>query len=569
MPRKQDILSKRIDQALGRDKADLVLKGGQYLNVVTGEVVRSDIAICGDRIVGVMDDYNGVQEVDTQGMIAVPGFIDTHVHVESSCVTPWQFDRAVLPQGTTTAICDPHEITNVLGTEGLKYFLDASENLAIDLKVQLSSCVPASHLETSGALLKAADLLAFKDHPANIGLAEFMNFPGLFAKDPDVLDKLAAFYGHHIDGHAPMMAGKELNAYLSCGIHNCHESTSLPEAREKLQKGMQVLIRDGSLCKDTATLAPLISEFNSPFLAFCTDDRNPLDIAHEGHLDHVIRTAIQAGAPVAACYRAASWSAAQGFGLKDRGLIAPGKLADLVLVEDLEAVAVNGVIRKGQVFDDSLFAQHQPRTGIGRQSIKLSPVTSDVFRVPAQGPSGPVIGLVADGVITEHLTIPLPFENGERQAKPEIDVLKIAVLNRHGGNDNVGRGFVKGFGFTDGAIASSVGHDSHNVIVVGASDENMAVAVNRLIVIEGGFVVVKNGGVIGEFALPIAGLMSELSAEEVAKGLAKLRLAAKDLGCPLPEPFLHLAFLPLCVIPHLKITDHGLVDVDRFELIAA
>jgi len=569
MQRIQDILARRIDQAIGRDKADLVLKGGRYLNVITGDIMRSDIAICGDQIVGVMDDYSGHKEVDARGLIAVPGFIDTHVHVESSCVTPWQFDRAVLPQGTTTAICDPHEMTNVLGVEGLKYFLDASANLAIDLKVQLSSCVPASHLETSGARLNADDLFALKGHPANIGLAEFMNFPGLFNKDPDVLDKLAAFYGHHIDGHAPMVSGKELNAYLSCGIHNCHESTGLAEAREKLEKGMQVLIRDGSLCKDTKTLAPLISEFNSPFLAFCTDDRNPLDIAHEGHLDHVIRTAIATGAPLAACYRAASWSAAQGFGLRDRGLIAPGKLADIVLVEDLEAVAVDTVIRKGQIFDEQLFAPHTPVAGVGRRSIKLSPVTPDIFRVPANGPSGPVIGLVADGVITEHLTIALPYENDERKPDPEIDVLKIAVLNRHGGNDNVGRGFVKGFGFKSGAIASSVGHDSHNVIVVGAGDEDMAVAVNHLIDIEGGFVVVLDGKVIGSFALPIAGLMSDLTNEEVAHALGKLRQAAKDLGCPLPEPFLHLAFLPLCVIPHLKITDHGLVDVDRFELIAA
>ncbi len=569
MTRKQDILAQRIDQALGRSRADLVLKGGRYLNVVTGEMVNSDIAICGDAIVGVLDEYQGEREIDARGLVAVPGFIDTHVHVESACVTPWEFDRAVLPRGTTTAICDPHEITNVLGVDGLKYFQHASRQLAIDLRVQLSSCVPASHLETSGAQLTAADLEPLRSHPSNIGLAEFMNFPGLFAKSPDVLDKLAAFYGDHIDGHAPMVSGKELNAYLSCGIRNCHESTSLPEAREKLEKGMQVLIRDGSLCKDVATLAPLIDDMNSPFLAFCTDDRNPLDIQLQGHMDHVIRTAINAGAPTAACFRAASWSAAQGFGLRDRGLIAPGYRADIVLLGDVEDVAVAQVLSGGVPLDETLFDNHRPDANIGRNSIKLSPIAPELLRVPAAGPGGPVIGLVHNGVITEHLTMSLPYEGGLRHADPEQDVLKIAVLNRHGGNDNVGRGFVKGFGFTTGAIASSVGHDSHNVIVVGASDADMTVAVNRLIEIEGGFVVVRDGSVLGEFALPVAGLMSDRSADDVAQGLKRLRTAAQMLGCPLPEPFLHLAFLPLCVIPHLKITDKGLVDVDRFELIAA
>ncbi len=569
MARMQAELGRRIDQALARERADLVLKGGRYLNVVTGDIVASDIAICGDRIVGVMDDYSGAREIDATGLIAVPGFIDSHVHVESSCVTPWQFDRAVLGNGTTTAICDPHEIANVMGKAGLEYFLDASQELAIDLRVQLSSCVPATDLETSGARLDADDLASLRDHPAVIGLAELMNFPGLFAKDPAVLDKLARFADGHIDGHAPLLKGRELNAYLACGIKNCHESTSLPEAREKLEKGMQVLIRDGSLCKDTTTLAPLINDFNSPFLAFCTDDRNPLDIAQEGHMDHVIRTALAAGAPLAATYRAASWSAAQGFGLRDRGVIAPGMLADIVLLGDLEACGVNQVIRAGQPHDESLYAGHRPARGVGRRSIKLDPVSPEIFRVPSQNPSGPVIGLVADGVITDHLTLALPFSNGERHPDPAADVLKVVVLNRHGGNNNVGRGFIKGFGFRSGAIASSVGHDSHNVIVVGSNDSDMAVAVNRLIELEGGFVVVRGAAVLGEFALPVAGLMSELTAGEVAKGLSGLRQAARGLGCPLPEPFLHLAFLPLCVIPHLKITDKGLVDVDRFELIAA
>ena len=396
-----------------------------------------------------------------------------------------------------------------------------------------------------------------------------MNYPGVLNKEPAVLEKLSTIFGAHIDGHVPMVSGRDLNAYCACGIKNCHESTSLKEAAEKLSKGMQVLIRDGSLCKDVVTLSPLINDLTSPFLALCTDDRNPLDIAEEGHLDHLIRSAIGAGAPMGAVYRAASWSAAQGFGLRDRGLIAPGYRADMVLLDDLADCAVASVIRDGRPVDDESFGGHRPDLSVGRRSIKLDRVEPSIFEVPGIGPSGPVIGLVPDGVITTHLTMDLPFANGLRHPDPENDVLKVVVLNRHGGNRNIGRGLIKGFGFRDAAIASSVGHDAHNVIVVGDNDRDMAVAVNRLIEIEGGFAVVRGGRVIADLPLPIAGLMSDKSAADVVIALQRLRLAAKDIGCPLPEPFLHMAFLPLCVIPHLKITDRGLVDVDKFELIAA
>ncbi len=569
MDDKTAILARRIDQAMGREPADLVIKGARYLNVIDGAMVAGDIAVTGDTIVGVQADYHGVREMDGRGKVVVPGFIDTHVHVESTCISPWEFDRVVLERGTTTAICDPHEISNVLGTKGLDYFLAAAANLAMDLRVQLSSCVPASHLETSGAVITAADLAPYKDHPRGIGLAEFMNYPGVLNKEPAVLEKLSTFFGGHIDGHVPMVSGRDLNAYCACGIKNCHESTSLKEAAEKLSKGMQVLIRDGSLCKDVVTLSPLINDLTSPFLALCTDDRNPLDIAEEGHLDHLIRSAIGAGAPMGAVYRTASWSAAQGFGLRDRGLIAPGYRADMVLLDDLADCAVASVIRDGRPVDDESFGGHRPDLSVGRRSIKLDRVEPSIFEVPGIGPSGPVIGLVPDGVITTHLTMDLPFANGLRHPDPENDVLKVVVLNRHGGYRNIGRGFIKGFGFRDAAIASSVGHDAHNVIVVGDNDRDMAVAVNRLIEIEGGFAVVRGGRVIADLPLPIAGLMSDKSASDVVIALQRLRLAAKDIGCPLPEPFLHMAFLPLCVIPHLKITDHGLVDVDKFELIAA
>ncbi|GAA4255775.1 adenine deaminase [Azospirillum formosense] len=565
----RDELKTRIGQALGETKADLVIKNTRFLNVVTGETAAGDIALCGDRIVGTYESYDGVEEIDGSGLTVVPGFIDTHVHCESTCVTPMEFDRCVLPRGTTTAICDPHEICNVLGEKGLRYFLDCAEGTVLDLRVQLSSCVPATELETSGARLEAADLLRHKDHPKVLGLAEFMNFPGVFHKVDGVLDKLAAFDGRHIDGHAPLLSGRELNAYLSCGIRNCHETTSAPEAMEKLRKGMQVLIRDGSVSKDVHALAPVIQPETSPFLGFCTDDRNPLDIAEEGHMDHLIRSAIRLGAPLAHVYRAATWSAARGFGLFDRGLIAPGQRADLVLLDDLEECAVNRVIRNGRVVTPEIFAGRPAVSPVGLRSVKLQPVTAEDFAVPARGSVQSVIGVLPGKIITAHLRLEVPAKDGRLVADPDRDILKICVFARHGTNQNVGRGFTSGFHIREGALASSVGHDSHNICVVGASDEDMAIAVNRLIELQGGFVAVRNGKVVGELALPLAGLMSLEPFETVERHLRSLRASVKEMGCPLAEPFLQLAFLPLPVIPHLKITDRGLVDVDKFALVEA
>ncbi len=457
----------------------------------------------------------------------------------------------------------------MLGEQGLRYFLDSAKGTVLDLFVQLSSCVPATELETSGARLEATDLIRHKDHPRVIGLAEFMNFPGVFHKVDGVLDKLAAFDGRHIDGHAPLVSGRELNAYLSCGIRNCHETTSAEEAMEKLRKGMQVLIRDGSVSKDVHALAPVITPETSPFLGFCTDDRNPLDIAEEGHMDHLIRSAIRLGAPVAHVYRAATWSAARGFRLYDRGLVAPGHRADLVLLDDLEDCAVNRVIRGGRVVTEESFAGRPVVNPVGLDLVRLDPVEVEDFAVPAGGSVQSVIGLEPGRILTEHRRIEVSTVGGRMVADPARDLLKICVFARHGTNRNIGRGFVQGFGLTDGALASSVGHDSHNICVVGASDSDMAVAVNRLIALQGGFVAVRDGRVVGELPLPLAGLMSLKPFETVEGQLRRLRAAVRAMGCPLAEPFLQLAFLPLPVIPHLKITDRGMVDVDRFELIAA
>jgi adenine deaminase len=560
-------LKNAIAQGKGAAPADLVLKGGRLFDLVTGNLVETDIAISGSRIVGTHETYTGRQEVDVSGAIIVPGFIDTHLHIESSLVTPLEFDRCVLPHGVTTAICDPHEIANVLGAEGIRYFLDSALATIMDVRVQLSSCVPATHLETSGAKLTAADLKPFMDHPKVLGLAEFMNFPGVLHHDEECLAKLELFQGRHIDGHAPLLRGLDLNGYLSAGIRTDHEITTADEALEKLSKGMHVLIREGSVSKDLHALIPIITERNSPFIALCTDDRNPLDIAEEGHLDFMIRTAIAGGAPPLAAYRAASISAARAFGLRDRGLVAPGWRADLVLLGSLEACDVRQVISAGRIVTGDLYATRASVQPVGRNSVRAPAVSAKDFRAKARQGKYPVIGVIPGKIITSHLAMTLPEKDGAPVVDLAQDAIKVAVVERHGRNGNIAVGFVNGFGLKKGAIASTVGHDCHNICVVGASEEDMAVAVNRLREIEGGFVVAGDGRVMAELSLPIAGLMSDRSFEEVRDALIPLRAAAKSLGTVLPEPFLQVAFLPLPVIPHLKISDRGLVDVDRFELI--
>jgi adenine deaminase len=560
-------LSRAIAQGRGLAEADIVLKGGRIFDLISGELVKSDVAICGDRIVGVQGDYRGAREFDISGKIVVPGFIDTHLHVESSLITPFEFDRCVLRHGVTTAICDPHEIANVLGATGIQYFLDASLATALDLRVQLSSCVPATHLETSGARLEVGDLLPFASHAKVLGLAEFMNFPGVLARDPACLAKLAAFQDRRIDGHSPLLRGLDLNGYLAAGVRTDHETTNMPEALEKLSKGMFILVREGSVSKDLHALAPLITERHSPYIAFCTDDRNPLDIAEEGHLDFLIRTAISLGAPPLAAYRAASISAARIFGLMDRGLVAPGWRADLVVIDDLESCAVAQVFTGGRLVEEALFSSRGTVASVGRGSVKAARVSAADFVAPGAGPSTQAIGVVPGKIITQRVAVTLPYANGERKIDLDQDAVKVAVVGRHGVNRNIATAFVKGFGMKRGAIASSVGHDSHNICVVGADEADMAVAVNRLIEIEGGFAVAEGGKVLAELALPIAGLMSLLSFEEVHKALIPLRAAAKSLGVVLAEPFLQVAFLPLPVIPHLKITDMGLVDVDKFDFV--
>jgi adenine deaminase len=553
-----------IAQGAGREPADLVIKNIRLYDLVTGALTPTDIAVCGDRIVGTYAAYDGARVIDGQGRIAVPGFIDTHFHVESSLLTPLEYDRCVLPHGVTTAIWDPHEIANVLGAEGIRYALDCASATVMDLRVMLSSCVPATDLETSGARLDAADLLPFRAHPQALGLAEFMNFPGVVHAALDVVEKLAAFADGHIDGHAPLLSGQALNAYCAALIRTDHETTGPDEAMEKLRKGMAILIREGSVSKDLHALAPLISAETSPFLAFCTDDRNPLDVAEEGHLDFIIREAIRLGAPPLHVYRTATISAARIFGLVDRGMIAPGRRADIVLLDGaLEDCRVSQVITAGRPVTPELFAARPRVSPVGLASVTARRVSAQDFRATRHGPDTPVIGVIPGKIITEHLRRALP-EPGIDLAQ---DIIKLAVIERHGKNGGISVAAVSGFGLKRGAIASSIGHDSHNITVVGADDADMALAANRLGETQGGFVVTEGGLVLAELALPVAGLMSLMDFEGVRNALIPLRAAAKSLSCTLAEPFLQVAFLPLPVIPHLKITDRGLVDVDRFELI--
>lgn len=560
-------LKREISCGKGDEVADIVLRGGKTFDLITGELLEGDVAIAGKTIVGTCDHYNGNKIIDVSGLTLVPGFIDTHLHIESSMLTPFEFDRCVTPRGVTTAICDPHEIANVMGLDGIKYFQHASEFTLMDIKVQLSSCVPSTDMETSGANITAAELKSVMNHSSGIGLAEFMNYPGVINGDPEVINKLNLFHGKHIDGHAPLLSGTELNAYITAGISTEHEATTASEALEKLKKGMRILIREGSVSKDLDALAEILTERTSPYICLCTDDRNPLDIAEHGHIDYMIRKLISKGISPLAVYRAASISGAEAFGLKDRGLISPGKRADIVALSDLAECNIKLVICGGKPIDKESFSSRKILPPFARNSVNPPTIHTTSFCTSETTEETNVIGIIEGKILTDHLKENISIVNGDKLPDISRDLLRVTVIERHGKNGNVSNGFVKGFGLKSGAIASTVCHDHHNIISVGANYADMELAIKHLSKIEGGFVIASEGKILAELALPIAGLMSLQSFELVQSQLSELRRIAKNLGVTLEEPFLQLAFLALPVIPNLKITDKGLVDVNKFKLI--
>ncbi len=575
------ILAEMIKVARGELPADLVIRGARFLDVFSGRFVSGDVAIHRGVIAGVSERYDAKATVDATGAYVVPGFIDAHVHIESSLMTPVRFQEAVLPCGTTSVIWDPHEIANVHGAAGIDWALKSSDGLDLDVFVMVPSCVPSTTpelgLETSGAALRAGDVARFRDHPRVLGLAEMMNFPGLLGGDPDVLQKLADYAGLKRDGHCPGLLGKDLNAYGVAGIHSCHESTELPEAREKLMKGVHVLVREGSCAKDADTLLPIVDAYSSAVVSFCSDDRNPADIEAEGHISCIVNKALRGGLRPEDVFRAASFAPARLYGLEDRGAVAPGYVADVVIVKPISGdmrrgVEIAGVYKRGRKVDRQALAaaarQSSARPGTGK-NLKLAVPTASTFAVKAAGATvkARVIGVIPRKILTDDLTATLTVGAGNVGMDLRNDILKLAVLERHHGSGGKSVAFVRGFGLKRGAIATSINHDSHNVIVVGASEQAMADAVKRLIEIDGGIVVVDGQGGVAELQLSIGGLMTDASPADVTQSLHRLKGMTADLGCPLEEPFLQLSFLALPVIPSLKITDKGLVDVTRFALV--
>ncbi len=557
-----------IAVARGEEPAELRLKNAQVVNVLSAEIHPADVAIYQGRVVG-FGPYEARQTIDLKGRYLCPGFIDGHVHLESSMVQPSEFARAVVPHGTTAVVTDPHEIANVLGLDGVRYILEASKGLPLTVYVMLPSCVPATSMETAGAALSAADLATLLDHPRVLGLAEMMNFPGVLFRVPEVLAKIGMAGRRPVDGHAPGLSGKDLNAYVAAGVRSDHECTTLAEAREKLRLGMHIFIREGTTARNLRDLLPLVTPANARRCSFVTDDRHPEDLLSEGHVDDLVRKAIARGLDPVTAVQMASINTAEYFGLRDMGAIAPGYRADLLVVDDLERLDIAQVFVAGQLVAQEgrflLSPAELPRLPL-QNTMHLDWTALDFAIAAGEGPAR-VIGVVPGQIITERLSIQVPVKDGQAVADPAQDLLKMAVVERHRGTGNVGLGFVRGFGLRRGAIASSVAHDSHNIVVVGADDADMRAAVEAVAKMGGGQVVVAGGQVKAHLPLPIAGLMSDQPLEEVRDRIKALTAAAQALGCVLPDPLMTMSFLALPVIPALKLTDKGLVDVEQFAIV--
>jgi adenine deaminase len=555
-------LSRRLAVARGDEPADLVVRGGRVFSVFTREWLETDVAVV-DGFVAGLGAYEGKETLDATDRYVVPGFIDAHMHLESSKLLVDEFARLVLPFGTTAVVADPHEIANVLGTDGVHWLLDVCGRIPLDVWFMASSCVPASGYESPRRALSTGDLEALLRRRRVLGLAEMMNFPGVVSGDPHELAKLEL--AQHVDGHAPGVLGRDLNAYIAAGIRSDHEAYTAEEGRERLQRGMWLLIREASAARNLHALVPLLAEYGPSRIAFCTDDREPEHIADDGHINSMVRDAVAAGIPPEDALVCATLNAAQWHGLTHLGAVAPGYQADLLLLPDLERFVPETVLKAGRPVAEI------PRAEVPdwvRQTVRVGALGPEMFRIPWSGAGkARVIGLVEGQIVTRSLVEQPAVRAGEAVADPSRDLAKIAVIERHLATGRIGLGFVRGFGLKRGALASTVAHDAHNVVVVGTSDAAMAFAVRRLANVGGGIVAVDASEIVAELPLPVAGLLSDAPLEEVVARSRALVDAARELGCTVEAPFQVLAFLALSVIPSLKLTDRGLVDVDRFELV--
>ena len=555
-----------IEVASGREKADLVLKNASYVNVFSSEICHGDIAVAEGLIVG-MGDYSGNTEIDVSGKIVLPGFIDAHIHLESAMVSPCEFVKAVLPHGTTTVICDPHEIANVMGTDGIEYMLQATEGLPVDVRFMLPSCVPATPMDESGAILDYRTIDSFYDHPRVQGLAEMMNYPGIIGADSQVVEKIVAAQAHHkkIDGHAPSLVGNDLNAYIAAGVYSDHECFDPSDAIAKLQRGQFIMIREGTAAHNLEALLPLLTEKYADRCMFCCDDKHPSDLLEKGHIDFNVREAIRRGVDPILAVRVACHHAARYFLLNNRGAIAPGYLGDFVVIDNFNDFNIQQVFKKGRLMFDGQTVSPFPAPTIDPY---LEQRAHDTFRVPSlsaedfteRRPRG-IIGMVPGELVTTD-------QGYSDHIDPEWDILKIAVVERHKNTRHIGIGYLQGYGLKQGAVATSVSHDSHNIIVVGANEEDMAAAVNRITENHGGIVVMDHGEIKGEVVLSVAGIMSDDTLENVNTALEQAKEAAFTLGVSHNiDPFMTLSFMSLPVIPKLRLTTRGVIDVESQQYV--
>jgi len=563
-------LKERIQIASGDGIADLLIKNGRVVDVFSGQIEKKDVAIFGGVIVG-FGDYQAREIIDVKGDFLCPGLIDGHVHIESSMVTIPEFARAVLPNGTTTVVTDPHEIANVLGREGIRFMAESARGLPLNVFIMLPSCVPATHMETSGATLRAIDLKSLFKEPWAIGLAEMMNFPGVIFRNPEVIKKIEMAKGKPIDGHAPMLSGKGLYAYLTAGIRSDHECTTLREAKEKLKNGMWIMIREGTTARNLRALLPLVQPKNARRFLFVTDDRHPKELLEEGHIDSMVRQAIRWGIDPILAIQMATLNPAEYFRLDDLGAIAPSYRADIVSFDHLGRFQIKKVFKdgvlvadNGKMLSSSIRKRKSPKV---KGSVRIKPLKNNSFLLRSDESLAKVIQLIPDQIITKKGVKKILLKEGVAYPNIKEDILKIVVVERHKATGNIGIGFVQGFGLKKGAIGSSVAHDSHNLVIVGTNDQDILKAAEVIQAMSGGLVAVLDGRVLASLPLPIAGLMSEASVAQVNLQLEALHHAAKNLGCEIPDPFMTLSFLSLPVIPELKITDKGLVDVNQFKFV--